>query len=245
MKPAPPFTTADLPVVYQDEHLLVVNKPSGLAVHRGEARDPILAFTRARQLAGRLVHPLHRLDRATSGLLIFTFDKTILAAMQQNLEAGGVKKVYWALVRGVPPVEGMVDHPIPRQEGGERVPAMTEFRRLGIFERYALVEARPRTGRRHQIRKHLKHIGHPLIGDIRYGKGEHNRHFRDLAGLHRLALHALRLSFVHPATGEPLALLGMPPADLRLPLEKLGFDLAALLASDATTECGETGESRP
>lgn len=239
------FTTADLPAVYQDEHLLVVNKPSGLAVHRGEARDPIFALTLARQLAGRLVHPIHRLDRATSGLLVFTFDKAILAAMQQKLETGGVEKIYWALVRGIPPAGGIIDHPIPRQEGGERVAAVTEFRRLGIFERYALIEARPRTGRRHQIRKHMKHIGHPLIGDICYGKGEHNRYFRDLAGLHRLALHALRLSFVHPATGEPLALLGMPPADLRLPLEKLGFDLAALLASDVTTECGETGESRP
>jgi tRNA pseudouridine65 synthase len=223
------FTPADLPVVYRDEQLLVVNKPSGLAVHRGEARDPLFALQLARELAGRLVHPLHRLDRATSGLLVFTFDKETLAAMQQTLETGGVEKIYWALVRGIPPEAGHIDHPIPRQEGGEPVAAITDFRRLGIFERYALVEARPLTGRRHQIRKHLKHLSHPLIGDTRYGKGEHNRFFRQRAGLHRLALHAVRLRFAQPATGLPLRLIAPPPEDLRLPLESLGFDVAALL----------------
>ena len=75
------------------------------------------------------------------------------------------------------------------------MPAVTAFRRLAIFERYALVEARPRTGRRHQIRRHFKHLSHPLIGDVRYGKGEHNRLFRERFGLHRLALHALELAF--------------------------------------------------
>ena len=84
------------------------------------------------------------------------------------------------------------------------MPAVTEFRRLAVFERYALVEARPRTGRRHQIRRHFKHLSHPLIGDVRYGKGEHNRLFRERFGLHRLALHALELAFDHPETGEPL-----------------------------------------
>lgn len=224
-----PFTPADLPVLYRDERLLVVNKPSGLAVHRGEARDPLFALQLARELAGRLVHPIHRLDRATSGLLVFTFDKETLAAMQQKLEAGGVEKVYWALVRGIPPEAGVIDHPIPRQEGGEPVPAVTFFRRLGVFERYALLEARPLTGRRHQIRKHLKHLSHPLIGDTRYGKGDHNRYFRQRAGLHRLALHAARLRFEHPQSGLPLELIAAPPADLRLPLESLGFDVAALL----------------
>lgn len=236
------FGTDDLPIVHQDEHLLVVNKPSGLAVHRGEARDPVYALTLARRLAGRLVHPLHRLDRATSGLLVFTFDKEILAAMQQKLESGGVEKVYWALVRGIPPETGSIDHAIPRQEGGERVAARTDFRRLGVFERYALVEARPRTGRRHQIRKHLKHIGHPLIGDVRYGKGEHNRYFRERAGLARLALHAVRLDFTHPATGARMGLIAPPPADLRQPLEAAGFAVAALLLALATTERGENEE---
>jgi len=234
-----PFTAEDLPVIFRDRHLLVVNKPSGLAVHRGEARDPLFALTLARQLAGRLVHPPHRLDRATSGLLIFTFEKEILAAMQQKLESGDVEKVYWALVRGISPDEGTIDHPIPRQEGGEKVAARTDFRRLAVFERYSLVEARPRTGRRHQIRKHLKHIGHPLIGDTRYGKGEHNRYLRDRAGLHRLALHAVHLAFSHPASGERIALVAPPPADLRAPLESLGFAVEALLGDyEVTTERG-------
>lgn len=225
-----PFTPADLPVVFRDERILVVNKPSGLAVHRGEARDPVYALELARDLCGRRVHPLHRLDRATSGLLVFTFDKEMLAALQQRLEAGWVGKTYWALVRGVPPAEGRIDHPIPRQEGGEKVPAATSFRRLAVFERYALVEARPQTGRRHQIRKHFKHLSHHLIGDTRYGKGEHNRYFRDRFGLERLALHAVRLVFVHPGSGAPLDLVAPPPDDLRLPLERCGFDVAGLLA---------------
>lgn len=230
MKPAERlFGLADQPVVFADDHLLVVNKPSGLAVHRGEARDPLYAMNLAREVAGRLVHPLHRLDRATSGLLVFTFDKAVLAAMQQKLESGGMEKVYWALVRGIPPEQGRIDHAIPRQEGGEPVAAVTDFRRLGIFERYALLEARPRTGRRHQIRKHLKHLSHPLIGDTRYGKGEHNRYFRQQAGLFRLALHAVALSFEHPISGEHLDLIARPPDDLALPMGRLGFDVDGLL----------------
>jgi len=110
-----------------------------------------------------------------------------------------------------------------RESGGARVPAVTEFRRLATFERYALVEARPRTGRFHQIRRHFKHLSHPLIGDVRYGKGEHNRLFRERFGLHRLALHALELAFEHPGTGEPLRIVAPVPEDLAGPLGKMGM----------------------
>jgi tRNA pseudouridine65 synthase len=98
----------------------------------------------------------------------------------------------------------VIDHAIPREPGGERVDAVTEIWRRETFGRYALVEATPRTGRLHQIRRHLKHVSCPLIGDVRYGKGEHNRIWRDAHGLHRLALHACRLVFPHPATGAPI-----------------------------------------
>jgi tRNA pseudouridine65 synthase len=218
----PPF---DLPTLHQDEFLLAVGKPAGLAVHRGAAQDRIFALQIVRDRAGRHVHAVHRLDRATSGVLLFAFNPETVRRMQERFEAGAVAKRYLALVRGIPPESGVIDHPIPRDVDGPRVPAVTEFRRLAIFERYALIEARPRTGRRHQIRRHLKHISHPLIGDVRYGKGEHNRLFRERFGLHRLALHARELAFEHPETGEALRIVAPVPEDLAGPLRAMGIEV--------------------
>jgi tRNA pseudouridine65 synthase len=225
-EPMPPLP--DLPVLYQDGVLLAVAKPAGLAVHRGAARDRTVALQLVRDRAGRHVHAVHRLDRATSGVLLFALDPGTARRLQEQMEAGSVAKRYLALVRGVPPESGVIDHPISRDLDGPRVPALTEFRRLATFERYALVEARPRTGRRHQIRRHFKHLSHPLIGDVRYGKGEHNRLFRDRFGLHRLALHALALAFDHPETGEALRLVAPVPEDLAGPLRAMGMGLSAL-----------------
>jgi tRNA pseudouridine65 synthase len=200
-----------------------VDKPAGLAVHRGAARDRTVALQLVRDHVGQHVHAVHRLDRATSGVLLFALDPDTARRMQEQFEAGGVEKRYLVLVRGIPPEAGVIDHPIPRDEDGPRVPAVTEFRRLAVFERYALVEARPRTGRRHQIRRHFKHLSHPLIGDVRYGKGEHNRLFRERFGLHRLALHALELAFDHPETGERLRITAPVPEDLAGPLRAMGL----------------------
>ena len=213
----------DLPVLYRDEVLLVVNKPSGMAVHRGWSREREPALQRARDLAGRHVHPVHRLDRSTSGALAFVFDPEVTRRMQERFESGEVVKRYIALVRGIAPESGVIDHPIPRTPDGPRVPAVTEYRRLATFERYSLVEAIPRSGRLHQIRRHLKHISHPIIGDVRYGKGEHNRLFRERFGLHRLALHALELEFDHPVTGERLRIVAPVPEDLAGPLRAMGL----------------------
>jgi tRNA pseudouridine65 synthase len=212
-----------LPVLYRDGVLLVVAKPSGMAVHRGWSREKIVALQLARDQAGRHVYPVHRLDRATSGALLLAFDPGTARRVQEQFEAGTVTKRYIALVRGIPPEEGVIDHPVPRAPDGPRVPAVTEYRRLATFERYALVEVLPRTGRLHQIRRHFKHISHPLIGDVRYGKGEHNRLFRERFGLHRLALHALELSFEHPAVGEQLRIVAPVPEDLAGPLRAMGI----------------------
>jgi tRNA pseudouridine65 synthase len=219
----PPDLPTRLPTLYRDGLLLAVDKPAGLAVHRGAARDRTVALQLVRDRAGRHVHAVHRLDRATSGVLLFAFDPGTVRRLQERFEAGAVAKRYLALVRGIPPEAGVIDHPIPRDEDGPRVPAVTEFRRLATFERYALVEARPRTGRRHQIRRHFKHLSHPLIGDVRYGKGEHNRLFRDRFGLHRLALHALELAFEHPGTGEAVRIVAPVPEDLAGPLRAMGM----------------------
>lgn len=212
-----------LPFLYRDGVLAAVNKPSGLAVHRGAAQDRIVALQVVRDQVGRHVHAVHRLDRATSGALLFALDPETARRLGEAFEAGEVEKRYLALVRGIPPEQGVIDHPIPRVEDGPRVPAVTEFRRLAVFERYALVEARPLTGRLHQIRRHFKHLSHPLIGDVRYGKGDHNRLFRDRFGLHRLALHALELGFDHPETGERMRIVAPVPEDLAGPLRAMGM----------------------
>lgn len=212
-----------LPLLWSDDRLIAVAKPSGLAVHRGASRERTVALTLARDRLGRPVHPVHRLDRATSGVLLFALDPEAARRLQEQLAAGTVHKRYLALVRGVTPEEGVIDHPIPRDEDGPRVPAVTAYRRLGTFERYSLVEAVPRTGRRHQIRRHLKHISHPLIGDVRYGKGEHNRLFRERFGLHRLALHALEIAFAHPGDGRTLRIAAPVPEDLAGPLRAMGL----------------------
>jgi tRNA pseudouridine65 synthase len=217
---------SELPVLFRDDYVLAVAKPAGLAVHRGAARDRTFALQIVRDQIGRHVHAVHRLDRATSGVLLFALSPEIARAMQERFAAGAVEKRYLALVRGIPPEEGVIDHPIPRDEGGPRVPAVTAFRRLAVFERYALIEARPRTGRRHQIRRHFKHLSHPVIGDVRYGKGEHNRLFRERFGLCRLALHALEAGFEHPATGEALRIAAPVPEDLAVPLRAMGIVMA-------------------
>jgi tRNA pseudouridine65 synthase len=215
--------TPTLTLLYRDDALVAVDKPSGIAVHRGWSQERHVVLTVLRDQIGQHVYPVHRLDRGTSGILVFALDPEAARMLQERFETGEARKRYLALVRGIPPEEGIVDSPVPRSPGGPRVPAATSFRRLGIFERYALLEVVPRTGRLHQIRRHLKHISHPLIGDVRYGKGEHNRLFRERFGLHRLALHALELGLSHPADGRPLRLFAPVPEDLAGPLRAMGL----------------------
>jgi tRNA pseudouridine65 synthase len=221
--PDPPF-----PLLYRDAELAAFAKPSGLVVHRGWADDGTVALDLARAALGARVHPLHRLDRATSGVLLFALDPATAAAMMRLFERGEVQKRYLALVRGVPPAAGVIDSPVPKTEGGPRVPAVTAFRTLASVDRWSLVEARPQTGRLHQIRRHLKHLGHPIVGDVNYGKGDINRLFRERWGLHRLALHAAEVRACHPRSGEPLVVCAPVPEDLRRPLLDLGIPEEAL-----------------
>lgn len=204
-------------IVWRDDRLAVVDKPAGVAVHRGwaaggEDDDPLLQ--QVRDLVGRHVWLIHRLDRGASGAVLFALDAEAAAAASALFQEHRADKRYLAITRGHPPAHLVLDHPIPKEPGGERVPAITEIFCRETFGRYALVEARPRTGRLHQIRRHLKHLSCPLIGDVRYGKGDHNRLFREQHGLHRLALHAVHLGFVHPFTGAPVAIDVPLAADL-------------------------------
>jgi tRNA pseudouridine65 synthase len=180
--------TAALTVLFRDQGLIAVDKPAGLAVHRGWARERDVAMVRVRDQIDARVFPVHRLDRATSGVLLFALSAEVAARVCESFAAGKVEKTYLALVRGMPPEEILVDHPLPPGEDTHalRVSAQTLILRREVFGRYSLVEARPLTGRLHQVRRHLKHIACPLIGDVNYGKGEHNRLFRQRHGLHRL-----------------------------------------------------------
>lgn len=191
----------------------------------GWARDAPDCVALAEAQLGIHLYPAHRLDRPTSGVLVCT--RSVEAARTLGSRWSEVEKRYHGLCRGVPPPEGTIDHAVPRGENkdDERVPAITRFRRLAAsrVERVAWLALFPETGRLHQIRRHLKHISHPLIGDVNYGKGDWNRRFRAEYGLGRLALHAASINLPHPRTGERLVVSCPLPDDLREPLRRLGF----------------------
>jgi tRNA pseudouridine65 synthase len=223
-----------LRLLFDDVTLVAVDKPSGLLVHRSDmARDEVAALQLVRDLVGTHVYPVHRLDRGASGVLVFGKDPASARVLHEQLEAGAAEKRYLALVRGILSGERRVDSPVPRgEDSDERVDAVTDVRGLatvrvdmdGRAQAYSWVEARPHGGRFHQVRRHLKHLGHPIIGDANYGRGEHNRFCRERFGLARLALHAAGLNIRHP-DGRWLELVAEVPADLAEPLARMGFRL--------------------
>jgi tRNA pseudouridine65 synthase len=216
-------------LLFVDSHIVVANKPSGLLVHRGWANDDDVALFRVRDALGERVHPVHRLDRGTSGALLFARTACAASVLCRAFEEGLVDKRYLAVVRGVPPQSGVIDHAIPRREGGPRAGAVTRYRLVARspVDRCSLVEASPETGRLHQIRRHLRHLGHPVVGDVNYGSGEINRHYRATYGIRRLALHAHFLGFSHPLTKERVEVTAWLPDDLASGLVALGLKLDA------------------
>lgn len=237
----PDHASETLPILYRDDCLIAVHKPAAMLVHKSpiDKHETRYAMSVLRDQIGQWVYPLHRLDKATSGLLLFALDPETARKMGQQFEQQRIEKRYLAIVRGFLPLQCEVDHPLKdiaafkdqeKEEPAYR-DARTQFTALKYFElphgdgrfsssRYTLVEARPQTGRKHQIRRHLKHLSHPIIGDVRYGKGPHNRLFRDLFGCHRLLLAATDLHCAHPWRDETLSLNG--------PLQE---DFLALLAN--------------
>jgi len=203
-------------IVHRDERCVVVDKPTGVATHRGWADDDDALLQMVRDEVNAYVYPVNRLDRGASGLVLFALDKEAAASFAAAWP--DADKRYLAITRGHPPEHLVIDHAIPKAPGEARVPAVTEIWRREVFGRYALVEARPQTGRLHQIRRHLKHISCPLIGDVRYGKGEHNRLWRERFALHRLALHCTSLMVAHPS-GAAISATSALPADMASALE--------------------------
>ena len=213
-----------LELLYQDEHLAIVNKPAGWLVHRtpldkGESRFVLQTL---RDQIGQHVWPVHRLDKGTSGVLVFALSAEVARTLGQAFESGeGLQKTYRAIVRGWPADELFIDHPLKRMPDDmrhERLEIQSAQTRLhtlrrgelpiaqGTFPtlRWAEVALQPLTGRRHQLRRHAKHIAHPIIGDATHGKGPLNRAVATHLGFGRLWLHALRLQLVHPITTERL-----------------------------------------
>lgn len=209
-------------ILYRDDDLLVVDKPAGLVTHRGGmTNESDVAMIRARDAIGQYVWPIHRLDRGTSGALVFALSEDAARSLRGSFDDGSVRKVYLAIARGLVPEAVRVDHPIPRAEGGERVPAVTDIRRLGANEVASLVEAQPRTGRFHQVRRHLSHLRHPIGNDSNYGTGWFNRWIRSETGLMRLALHARSITL--PTRAGLRTVVAPLPADLDTALERLGL----------------------
>jgi tRNA pseudouridine65 synthase len=229
---------AVLTILYRDEHLIAIDKPPGLLVHRSDIdrHETRFAVQLLRDQIGLRVQPAHRLDKGTSGVLLFAFDADSARKLGQQFERNEVHKTYLAVVRGWPEESGRIDHALSRRhdEYGRTLPqaeaqdAVTRYRRLAIAElpfaverhptsRYALVELEPLTGRRHQLRRHMKHIAHPIIGDATHGKGCHNRFFKEHFGCDRLLLACVEMRFRHPQTDEEITIragVGAAFADL-------------------------------
>ncbi len=220
-------------ILYRDEVLVAVNKPSGLLVHRSpiDRRETRFALQEVRDRIGAHVYPVHRLDKPTSGVLLFALDEQVAQQLSGAFRYGKISKSYLAVVRGYVEEEGMINHPLrqmldtkeQKRRGvtKEAQEARTYYRQLATVElpypvsrypvaRYSLVRLTPYTGRKHQLRRHMKHIFHPIVGDTKHGRGEHNRLFREKFGIDRLLLHAEQMRLVHPITGEDLVFQACP-----------------------------------
>jgi len=205
-----------LDILYRDEHLIAINKPHGLLVHRSSiaADAEEFALQLLRDQVGLKVNPVHRLDRATGGVLLFALDKQVEITMQQQFSDNLVQKNYLAIVRGYTPDVEEIDYPL-RKENGTLQEAFTAYKTLSRAEipvplgkhdtsRYSLIDVKPATGRMHQIRKHLSHVNHPIIGDTTHGCNKQNKLFREKWEMTTLMLHASKLMFNHPITHQAI-----------------------------------------
>ena len=206
--------TITLPILYQDEHLVAINKPHNLLVHRSSiaADESVFALQLLRNQLNCWVSPCHRIDRKTSGVLLFALSEKVDRAIKSQFENHAVRKKYLALVRGYLPESGTANRPLEKEKGGLQ-DAVTHYRCLQQIEvdiavskypksRYSLAEITPETGRMHQIRRHFAQMRHYLIGDKTYGECKHNKMFETKFGLNTMLLHASELSFIHPISGE-------------------------------------------
>lgn len=228
---------APLHLLHLDDHLLVVDKPAGLLAHASKmaADVDVDLLDQLRQQVQGEVFLVHRLDRATSGLVLAARTREAAGDLGKQFMARTVEKTYLAVCRGWPAEAGEIDHPLGDvRPNSPKKPALTRYRRVATVEvpialgkyaqqRYALMAVDPETGRYRQIRKHFHHISHPLIGDTSHGRTEHNRLFQSEWQVGRLLLHARRLAFTHPVTGERLAFVAPLDREFRRVIEVFGW----------------------
>lgn len=218
-----------LEILYQDEYLVAINKPSGLLVHKSpiDKRETEFALQMVRDQIGQYVYPVHRLDKPTSGVLVFALSSEVARLLSEAFRSSSIEKEYLAVVRGFTEEQALIDYDLKvildkkadrdRSDNKEPQEAQTYYQRLGTLElpyavsrypvaRYSLLKLLPKTGRKHQLRRHMKHIFHPIVGDTKYGRGEHNQLFREKFDCHRLLLHAISIKFIHPITKEKLVI---------------------------------------
>lgn len=213
-----------LEILYQDDHLVAINKPHGLLVHRTRIASDATEFALQllRDQLGRKVFPIHRLDRKTAGVLLFGLDAETVRLVQHSFQTRAVEKRYLAIVRGYFPTEITVDYPLTNDRNSTQE-AVTFFKKIAQTElpipfgkyassRYSLVAAYPQTGRMHQIRKHLNHLRHPIIGDRPHGCNKQNRLFLERWQMNTMLLHAQSLRLPHPTEHHTL-LLNAPCSD--------------------------------
>lgn len=228
--------SASLATLYEDATCVVCVKPSGLLVHNAAWSGPRerTALDVAREQLDADLVPVHRLDRGTSGVLLLARGGAHARGWQEALARPDADKRYLALVRGALREASRVDHAFA-DEGGARRDAVTLVEPLAALSdpRCSAVLARPLTGRTHQVRRHLKHLSHPVIGDANYGKGALNREYASRYGLARLALHAWSLALTHPVTGERRVWCAPLPDDLAEPLRRI-FSGSPISAADTT-----------
>jgi tRNA pseudouridine65 synthase len=207
-----------LEIIYQDEYLVAINKPNGLLVHRSKiaAQEDVFALQLLRDQIGQHVFPVHRLDRKTSGVLLFALDSQTASLLQDDFVDQKINKKYHAIVRGYFPGEVELDYALTNDRG-KKQEAVTVFETLKTTEldipfgkhttsRYSLIVAYPKTGRQHQIRKHCAHLNHPIIGDRPHGCNKQNKHFKEQWEMMTMLLHASELNLVHPVTKKAISL---------------------------------------
>jgi tRNA pseudouridine65 synthase len=242
----PPAKPDILEIVFQDEHFVAINKPTHLLVHasiidRHEKRN---AKTLLENQLGKPVYNIHRLDKPTSGIMIFAFHPEAAKKGVESFTQTDNKKAYLAVVRGFTDQSGIIDTPLApvadkllkakKKQGTSTKNAITQYRTLAKYEmavtisrystsRYSLLEVHPKTGRMHQIRRHLKHIRHPIIGDTKYGDHNHNRYFRETLDCQRLLLAAAELMFFHPYTKSPVTITARLDSEFARLIQKFGW----------------------
>lgn len=231
----------EFPILFQDDHFVAIEKPAGIMVHRqGRSDDRTVVLQELRNQLGRHVFPVHRLDRGTSGVLVFALSAESAAAFQQCIELESSKKIYLAIVRGWLPEKGSIDHPLEKDGDGPLQDALTTFQCLQKAEipiavdryataRYSFAAIRIFTGRMHQIRRHFAHLRHPILGDKKRGDRHHNRAWAEHFQMETMCLLSRQMEFVHPYSKELLRFQANPNAEFSRAMKILRFEMPEIL----------------